>query len=56
MRYAIISGSEVVNVVLWDGVVPWEAPEGCEAVACGSTVGPGWTHDGSSFIAPVVPE
>ena len=56
MRYAIVSGSMVVNVVLWDGVTPWAAPEGTMAIACGDTVGPGWTYNGSTFSAPVVPE
>ena len=56
MRYAIVSGSQVVNVILWDGVTPWVAADGCEAVACGDTVGPGWTYNGSIFIAPAVPE
>ena len=56
MRYAIVSGSMVVNVVLWDGAASWAPPEGCEAVACGDTVGPGWTYNGSTFSAPVVPE
>lgn len=56
MRFAIISNAEVVNIVLWDGVSDWAAPEGCEAVSCGDTVGPGWTYDGETFTAPDVPE
>lgn len=56
MRYAIVSGSQVVNVVLWDGVTPWAAPEGTVAVSCGDTVGPGWTCNGSIFTPPPVAE
>jgi hypothetical protein len=52
MRYAIVSGSLVVNVVLWDGVSDWTPSDGCEAVSCGDTVGPGWTYDGVEFATP----
>lgn len=50
MRYALIVAGIVENVVLWDGVTPWEA-EG-DAVACSDEVAIGWTYDGE-FAAPV---
>jgi hypothetical protein len=32
MRYAVLRGSKVENVIAWDGVTPWAPPEGCVAV------------------------
>lgn len=57
MRYAVVSAGVVVNVVLWDGVTPWEPVSG-EPVACGDTVSIGWTYDGDTFADPneVAPE
>lgn len=56
MRYAIIENGTVTNVSLWDGTTEWTPPEGTIAVACPDEVGPGWTYDGTNFIAPPVPE
>lgn len=51
-RWAHIEGDEVINVSLWDGVTPFDP--GCELVELpeGSPVGPGWSRDGSEWIAP----
>ena len=51
-RYAMVSGDEVTNVSVWDGVSPWEP--GCEFVELpdGSPVGPGWTRVGGEWVAP----
>lgn len=52
MRYAIVTSGVVANVILWDGVEPWECVE--EAVACPDDAGIGWTYDGE-FHAPETP-
>ena len=56
MKYAIIENGTVTNVTLWDGTTEWSPPEGSIAVACPDEVGPGWTYDGTNFIAPPLPE
>lgn len=71
MKYAVIKDGQVINVILWDGVdvapslvageglhVPFrdrfdggtliELPED-------SPVSPGWTHNGTDFVAPELP-
>lgn len=55
-RYAHMDGELVTNVSMWDGVTPYEP--GCELVELpeGSTVGPGYTRSGDSWIAPPEPE
>lgn len=55
-RHAVIQGEHVVNVIIWDGAEPWQAPEGTEAVQCSNEVGPGWTYAGGEFIPPPVPD
>lgn len=33
MQYAVLNAEgQCVNRVLWDGVSPWNPPEGCQAV------------------------
>ena len=55
MKYAIIENNEVTNVTLWDGVTEWSPPEGSIAVACPDEVGPGWTYEDGTFVAPPLP-
>lgn len=55
MRYALVDGGAVVNIVVWDGGDGWAPPAGTEAVACGAEVAIGWTWDGAAFAAPPVP-
>ena len=55
MRYAIVENNEVTNVTLWDGVSEWSPPEGSIAVACSDEVGPGWTYEDGTFVAPPLP-
>ena len=52
MRYAIITSGKVANVILWDGVAPWEYSE--EAVVCPDDAGIGWNYDGE-FSEPEAP-
>jgi hypothetical protein len=56
MKYAIIENGTVINVTLWDGTTEWSPPESTIAVSCPDEVGPGWTYEDGTFIAPPVPE
>lgn len=65
-RYAVVLATNVINVIMWDGV---ETPSEDSAtplldsfggaalvlVPDGAPVGPGWSYDGQSFTAPPVP-
>jgi hypothetical protein len=56
-RYAIIQSNIVWSVVVWDGVAPWEPPEGTELLqlADGERCGGGWTYEAGAtprFIPP----
>lgn len=65
IRYAVIDGQNVVNVIMWDGS---ETPNETSATPFrdsfgqsilvelphGSQVGPGWTYVGGQFVAPPV--
>ena len=56
-RYAIVDKITgfVDNVVLWDGIVDWEPPEGYQAIHTeNETVGPKWTYLNGTFTAPVI--
>lgn len=55
--YAIIEDGNVVNVILWDGLVEWTPPPGATVrqVPDGVACGPGYTFDGANFIAPPAP-
>jgi len=55
-NYAIIDSTNIViNVCLWDGVTPWQPPEGCIAVQS-DTAQIGWIYDPSTgtFTPPEV--
>lgn len=67
-KYALVKDGTVENVILWDGVpyapatdeapaTGWNPPDGYTALPLedDSSVGPGWTYDGTTFTAlPVV--
>lgn len=55
MRYAHINADGlVVNVSLWDGVTEYNPPEGITMINVDDVpCGPGWTYDGTTFIAPL---
>jgi len=55
MTYAIISQSQVVNIVEWDGTTSWQPPEGCQAVPL-TEGGIGWTYIDGQFVPPPEPE
>ena len=55
MRYALINADGlVVNAIVWDGETEYTPPDGLTAVAIpdGVGAGPGWTYDGSDWVAP----
>lgn len=55
MIYAIISQSQVVNIVEWDGTASWQPPEGCQAVPL-TEGGIGWSYINGQFVPPPEPE
>jgi hypothetical protein len=55
MKYALVDADGlVVNAIVWDGETEYNAPDGLTVVAVpdGQPCGPGWTYDGSDWIAP----
>lgn len=57
MRWALIDDDRIVNVIVWDGVEPYD-PGALEILELeeGSPLGIGWTRDGDEWIAPPEPE
>jgi hypothetical protein len=56
MRYLLMSGNRVANVVVWDGETDWVAPNGVNVLVAPDGVGPGWTYDDGQFTPPPAPE
>jgi hypothetical protein len=55
MRYALVDvDGLVVNVIVWDGETDYIPDDGLTAVPVPDDVvaGPGWTFDGTDWIAP----
>ena len=55
MRYALINADGlVVNAIVWDGQTEYNAADGLTVVAVpdGVGAGPGWTYDGTNWVAP----
>jgi len=55
MRYALVNADGlVVNAIVWDGQTDYTPAEGLTVVAIhdGVRAGPGWTYDGTNWIAP----
>jgi hypothetical protein len=56
-KYAIIDKTTgfVDNVILWDGIVDWEPPEGYQAMHIeNEAIGPNWTYLNGTFTEPVI--
>jgi len=52
-RYAIVENGVVSNVVLWDGETEWKPESGtANLLPNNSPVAPGYTFDGTTYIAP----
>jgi hypothetical protein len=56
MRYAIVQGGRVVNVIAWDGVAPWQAPAGATVVPANDDAEIGGTFAAGRFTRPVLEE
>lgn len=55
MRYLIMDGNRVANVVVWDGETPWQHDAPVEPAPDG--VGPGFTRNpDGSWTPPPPPE
>ena len=55
MKYAQINADGlVVNAIVWDGQTEYTPADGLTVVAVpdGVGAGPGWTYDGTNWIAP----
>jgi hypothetical protein len=57
MRWAIVIGGIVDNLILWDGGSSWSPPVGSEAIqlAEGQACGIGWQWNGKDFVEPEEP-
>ena len=52
MRWALVVGGVVENIIIWDGDTSrWQPPAGSQvvAVAAGQACSIGWTYDGTTF-------
>ena len=55
MRYALVDADGlVVNAIVWDGETKFDPGEGLTVakIPDGIGAGPGWTYDGTNWIAP----
>lgn len=52
MKYAIVQGATVVNVVVWDGVATWNPPVGTVAVQLDPSE---WVDIGAQYDANASP-
>lgn len=55
MRYAVVQGQSVVNIIVWDGAEGWEPGDGQTLVAT-EDAGIGWTYADGMFSEPPPPE
>lgn len=58
MRWALVVGGVVENIIVWDGDTNrWQPPAGASvvAIAAGQACSIGWIYDGSSFAEPEEP-
>lgn len=54
-RFALIEGTLVVNVILWDSLDEYHPANGLLAVQSPDQVVPGWTYNESKWTAPTPP-
>lgn len=54
MRFAVVNGIEVTNVIVWDGEQEYEVQEDLVELPLDSPVGPGWTRVEGEWIPPYV--
>jgi hypothetical protein len=48
--YAVVGDGKVVNVVVWDGVQPYDPGEGLELVVLDGPGGIGWDYVDGQFV------
>ena len=56
-NYAIVENGKVINSCAWDGVTPWQPPEGTQAIEIpeGVVAGVGYFYINGKFVAPPPP-
>lgn len=52
--YAVVNDNVVINVIVWNGITPYAAPEGC-ALIQSDTAAIGDLYDGAVFTKPAPP-
>lgn len=52
MKYALVENNVVTNIVLWDGVSPFETDGELIPLDDDPPLGIGWHREGSEWIAP----
>jgi len=55
MRYAIVQGSAIINIVDWDGTSSWSPPEGTQAIVAPDACDTTWTYLNGTFTPPPPP-
>lgn len=53
--FAIVEDGQVTNLIIWDGVAPWEGSEKAVPVPDGVAVAIGTEYDGEAFVIPAPP-
>ena len=53
-RFAVVKGSAVENVIVWDGEAPWNKPDGAELIELveSASVSPGFIFEAGAFRDP----
>ena len=56
MNWLVIRNDRVVNVIVWDGISPYDPGDGIELVPSDDTpgVGIGWTRIDGTWTAPEI--
>lgn len=56
MNYAIIDATNtVINVIIWDGMPPWQSPANTTTAQLADGAGIGWSYVDGEFIPPPPP-
>jgi hypothetical protein len=54
MRYLLMQGNRVANIVAWDGETDWAAPNDVDVMLAPDGVGIGWTVVGGEWTEPTI--
>jgi hypothetical protein len=52
MMYAIVQNDVVINIIEWDGMTPYQPPNGCNLHICTDGVDIGWKMLDGVFVNP----